>query len=97
KNNKEYQAFLVEISTEKVDRNKVEDELLKMMQQVEGAQKEQAELTTALQAERDKLVAMKAQITDKIAQLQAEIDALLPDRQAAAAAVPSKACEVFER
>src|SRR5438552_8879244 len=52
KNNKEYQTFLIEINTEKVDRNKIEDELLKMMQQVEAAQKEQAELTAALGAER---------------------------------------------
>jgi predicted nucleic acid-binding Zn-ribbon protein len=97
KNNKEYQTFLIEINTEKVDKNKVEDELLKMMQQVESAQKEQAELTAALGAERSKLATMKVQITDKIASLQGDIDSLLPEREAAAAAVPSKAREVFER
>src|SRR5437762_4000533 len=74
KNNKEYQTFLIEINTEKVDKNKVEDELLKMMQQVESAQKEQAELTAALGAERNKLATMKVQITDKIAALQGDID-----------------------
>src|SRR5258708_24070439 len=34
-NNKEYQAFLLEISTEKVDRGKAEDELIKVMEAVE--------------------------------------------------------------
>src|SRR5215510_2907356 len=32
KNNKEYQAFLVEINTEKVDRAKVEEDALKVME-----------------------------------------------------------------
>src|SRR5215217_7173296 len=35
KNNKEYQAFLVEINTGKVDRNKVEEEAVKVMEAVE--------------------------------------------------------------
>src|SRR5258708_6555329 len=35
KNNKEYQAFLTEINTEKVDRGKSEDEQLKVMEQIE--------------------------------------------------------------
>ena len=34
-NNKEYQAFLVEINTEKVDKTKIEDQLLAVMEQVE--------------------------------------------------------------
>src|SRR5947207_14542407 len=40
---------------------------------------------------------MKEQITDRIAQLQGEIDALLPEREAAAKEVPHKAREVFEK
>src|SRR3954447_6482826 len=34
KNNKEYQTFLVEINTAKVDRNKVEDETMKLLEHV---------------------------------------------------------------
>ena len=37
KNNKEYQTFLVEINTGKVDRSKVEEETLKLMEQIEEA------------------------------------------------------------
>src|SRR6478752_4069334 len=36
KNNKEYQTFLVEINTQKVDRNKVEDETMKLKEQIGG-------------------------------------------------------------
>src|SRR5213595_3350849 len=50
-NNKEYQAFLVEINTQKVDKTKVEDELLSVMEQVERQQKETAELATMLESE----------------------------------------------
>lgn len=97
KNNKEYQAFLVEINTEKVDRAKVEEELLKVMEQVEKGQTETKDLSALVEAERGKLESMRTQITDKIAALQAEIDALKPERDAAAAAVPSKAREVYDR
>jgi predicted nucleic acid-binding Zn-ribbon protein len=38
KNNKEYQAFLVEINTAKVDRNKVEEDALKVLTEVEKLQ-----------------------------------------------------------
>src|ERR1041385_3670288 len=37
KNNKEYQAFLVEINTGKVDRNKIEEEALKLLEENEKA------------------------------------------------------------
>src|SRR3712207_2062947 len=40
KNNKEYQAFLIEINTGKVDRNKVEEETLAVMEKVERGQTE---------------------------------------------------------
>jgi len=97
KNNKEYQTFLIEINTEKTDRSKVEEQALAMMEQIDRGQKEQAELTTQLEGERAKLASMKEQITERIAELQAEIDALVPDRDAAAEAVPAKAREMFER
>src|SRR6478752_9730974 len=40
KNNKEYQAFLMEINTAKVDRNKVEDEAMTVLETVERQQNE---------------------------------------------------------
>src|SRR5688500_12661160 len=42
--NKEYQAFLIEINTAKVDRNKVEEETIRSMEQVERLQGEVKDL-----------------------------------------------------
>src|SRR5688572_13220199 len=54
KNNKEYQAFLIEISSGKVDRNKVEEEALKVLEGVEKLQAELKELQAQLEAESSK-------------------------------------------
>jgi uncharacterized protein len=97
KNNREYQALLVEINTAKVDRNKVEDEAIKLLEQVERLGNEQRELSAQLDAEKTRLEQMRAEINDRITALQQEIDALRPARDDAAAAVPGKAREVFER
>ena len=56
KNNKEYQTFLVQINTEKVDKSKAEDELLKLMEQVEKLQAETKGLASQLDGEKQKLV-----------------------------------------
>src|SRR5678816_1453951 len=52
KNNKEYQAFLIEINTAKVDKTKVEEETMRVMEQVDKAAAESATITTQLEAER---------------------------------------------
>jgi predicted nucleic acid-binding Zn-ribbon protein len=97
KNNKEYQAFLIEINTEKVDRNKVEEQALKALEGVERGQTEVKEMQTALEAERNKLATMTSEIGEKVGTLQAEIDSLKPARNEAAAAVPKKALDAFEK
>jgi predicted nucleic acid-binding Zn-ribbon protein len=97
KNNKEYQAFLVEINTNKVDRGKIEEEALKLMDTIEKGQAELKDLNAQLEGEKSKLATMKAQIGDTVASLQKEIDALRPERESAAAAVPAKAREAFQR
>jgi len=97
KNNKEYQAFLVEINTGKVDRSKVEDDAVKVMETVEKGQQEVAALNAALETERGKLTTVKTQLSDTLAKLQAEVDALKPARELAAAALPSNVREAFNR
>src|SRR5436189_5399276 len=64
KNNKEYQAFLVEINTEKVDKAKIEEESLKVMEEVEKSQAEVKELSTSVESESSKRDTMKHQIGD---------------------------------
>jgi predicted nucleic acid-binding Zn-ribbon protein len=97
KNNKEYQAFLVEINTEKVDRSKVEEDAMKVLEESEKVGKEVAEQNTMLESERGKLNHMKSQMSDTIAKLQGEIDQLKAPREEAGAALPKKAREVFDR
>lgn len=97
KNNKEYQTFLIEINTQKVDRNKVEEEAMKLLESVERGNKELVELATQLEGERTKLAAMKEQIGGRLATLQAEIDAIKPKVDEAGKSVPPKAREAFDR
>ena len=94
-NNKEYQAFLLEISTEKVDRGKAEDEVIKMMEIVEASEAELKELNSQHETESERLATMRSQIGQAVAALQAEVDSLRPAREAAAEAVPSQASSEF--
>jgi predicted nucleic acid-binding Zn-ribbon protein len=97
KNNKEYQAFLVEINTEKLDKGKIEEQTLVVMETIEKLQKEVADLTAQSEGESAKLATMKAEIDDTIKKLTAEVDSLRPAREEAAAATPAKALQAFER
>ncbi|MBV8781688.1 MAG: hypothetical protein JO353_09855, partial [Phycisphaerae bacterium] len=96
-NNKEYQALLVEINTFKVDRNKVEEETMKLLESAERDQAELKSLSENLEAERKKSEVMKQAMSGRVGELQAEIDSLRPARDEAAANVPQKALDVFER
>jgi uncharacterized protein len=97
KNNKEYQAFLVEINTGKVDRNKVEEEAIKELESIERMQAELKDLQAQLEGENAKLGTMRGEITQRTASIQAEIDEIKPEREAAAQAVPPKARVAFDR
>ena len=97
KNNKEFQSFLVEINTRKVDKAKVEEEAIKVMEQVDTTGTEVKALTAALDGERAKLAETKAQMGDQVTRLQAEIDSLRGPRDEASTALPSKARISFDK
>ena len=97
KNNKEYQSLLIEINTRKVDRAKVDEEAMRVLEQTEQVGSEATALAAALDAERVKVVEMKTQIGDTVAQLQAEIDSFQGPRDALAAALPAKARTAFDK
>jgi hypothetical protein len=97
KNNREYQAFLIEINTEKLDKGKTEESLLKVMETVEKSQADIKELATSLEAEKSKLESIQQEIGDQVKELQSEIDSLKPARDSAAAAVSPSARQAFER
>src|SRR5215217_2621249 len=69
KTNKEYQAFLIEINTGKVDRNKIEEDALKTLEGIEKLQAEIKEFNAQLEGEKAKLAELQASITDKTAEL----------------------------
>ena len=96
-NHKEYQAFLTEINTEKLDKGKIEDQLLKVMEEVEKLQSQVKDLTSSLEAEQKRYAETKAQLGGKLSELQSEVDQLKPLREAAARAIPAKAVDAFER
>jgi len=97
KNNKEYQAFLIEINTGKVDRNKIEDDAMKLLETVERAQNEAGVMKQQLEAEQAKLATLHAESGDTIKRLTAEVDALRPAREAAYEATPLRAQDAFNR
>jgi len=100
KNNKEYQAFLVEISTGKVDRAKVEEDALKLVTQIEGQNKELETIVAQMGVEQTKLTEMKGSISETLAGLNAEIDTVRPARDGAAEVIgklSEKALKVYER
>ncbi len=95
--NKEYQTFLVQINTYKVDKGKIEEETLKLMEQIEALQKDHDSLKAQLDVESKKLEEMRSSIDQRVTQLKSEVDAARPARDEAAAAVNSKALDVFEK
>jgi uncharacterized protein len=97
KNNKEYQAFLLEISAGKADRAAVEEQAIALLGEVEKAQKEASDLAASVETERAKLVEMKGQMSGTVSKLTAEIEALRGPRDAAAATMSPKARDVFNR
>jgi predicted nucleic acid-binding Zn-ribbon protein len=97
RNNTEYQAFLTEINTEKVDKGKAEDEQLKVMEQVEKLAAEIKTLQGQIGEETGKHQTTREQLAGKLAELQADIDNLRPVRDEASVGVSPKAREVFER
>jgi predicted nucleic acid-binding Zn-ribbon protein len=96
-NAKEYQTFLIEINTQKIEKAKVEELAMSMMEQVETAAKETAELTTSIENERTKLEQLKGQIGDEITRLQTEIQSLKGPREQIATTLPPKARTAFDR
>jgi hypothetical protein len=96
-NAKEYQTFLVEINTQKIEKAKVEEQAMAMLEQTEAAGKEFTALSEQIEVERTKLAQLKTQIGDEITQLQAEIESLKGPRDAIAESLPPKARTAFDR
>ncbi|MEQ9460129.1 MAG: C4-type zinc ribbon domain-containing protein [Phycisphaeraceae bacterium] len=96
-NNKEYSALLVEMNTLKIEKNKLEEQIIKDMEQAEELKTQHATLAEQLEnqkklverAEED-VVEARAEVGDKLDEAQAE-------RDKAAADVPPDVITAFER
>lgn len=95
--NREYQAFLVQINTLKVDKAKIEEEQVVVTEQVDKLTAETEALATQFAAETTKLETMSNSIDERVKNLSAEIAGLKPARDEAASAVPERAIVVFNR
>jgi predicted nucleic acid-binding Zn-ribbon protein len=95
--NREYQAFLVQINTHKVDRGKIEDDMLKLIDQAEKMQGDLAVLTTQAETEAAKLQQMHGDIDARVKMLSDEVAAAQPERDEAAAGISARARELFDK
>jgi uncharacterized protein len=97
KNHKEYQTFLTEINTEKIDKAKVEDELLRAMEQVEKMQPQVKDLAAQIETEQKKCDQTRQQLGAQLAELKGGVDREQKARDEAAVAVPSQLLDTFDR
>jgi len=97
KTNKEDAAILTQINTSKADNAKIEEEALKIIQEVDGYKAEREKIDAQMAAEAARLAEVKKNSDSEIARLekmQAELDAR---RAEAAKHVPQEALAIFER
>lgn len=97
KTNKEYAAILTQINTLKADNAKVEDDVLKIMQEVDAVKAEAEKVKALAAVEGGRLAEIDKSNSQEIARLAAMKDDLSRQRAEAAAAVPPEALAVFER
>jgi len=97
KTNKEYSAILITISAEKGEVAKIETAALEQMQTVESAAKEVASLKAQIAAEQAVLAKIEAEHSEKVSNLQRQIDELSIKRNDAAKHVPNDALRQYDR
>jgi hypothetical protein len=95
--NKEYAAILTQINTTKADNAKIEEEALRILQEVDGIRAEAEAAAAKLHAEEQRLAEIERRSSEEISRLQAMREELEAKRSEAAAEVPPKALAVFER
>ncbi len=96
-NNRQYQAFLGEINTQKVERGRIEDESTAKLQEIDALTAQRQEQADTAKAERAQAEELESSIGDTTAALQARIDELQPVRDEAAGKVPAGPRAAFER
>lgn len=96
KTNKEYAAVLTQINTLKADNAKVEEEVLKIMQDVDAVKAQAEKVKVQAEAEEKRLTEIQAASGQEIEKLTAMQNELVTQRQTAAQAVPAESLMTFE-
>lgn len=95
--NKQYQALLIDINTHKADREKVETEALAAMEVAETKHAEVEAAEAALASETQKLEDLEQSNDETVKRLTAEVEALVPARDEAAAGVKPANLQLFDK
>jgi len=97
KTNKEYAAILTEMNTHKADNAKIEEEVLKIMQEVDAIKAQSEKGKAQLDAEGLRLQEVQKASGDEIARLNKMVEQLAAQRAEAVKEVPPEAIAIFER
>jgi len=97
KTNKEYAAVLTRINSLKADNAKLEEDALKMMQEVDAIKADVAQATEQINAEQVRLEEIRKTNDEEIQRLNGMVDDLSAKQAAAAEAIPPEVLSLFER
>ena len=97
KTNKEYAAYLTEINTHKADNAKLEEEVLKIMQDVDTVKAQGEALKAQVDAEELRLKEVQKNSAEEVQRLTGMFDELTARRAQSAGQVQPEALAVFER
>ncbi|MEE9211791.1 MAG: C4-type zinc ribbon domain-containing protein [Phycisphaeraceae bacterium] len=95
--NKEYSALLIEVSTLKNDKSKLEDEALEHMSRADELKRDLAELHERIAQQQKMVNASELEVTACQDEVGERLESLTAQRDQAARDVPPEACAVFER
>ncbi len=97
KNHRQYQALLQQLNTQKAERERIEEEGVAQATEIENLQKLEIEQREQAKVEAEKAKAAEAEIGDRTAELQANIDELQPKRDEAASQLPGELAGSYDR
>ena len=97
KTNKDYSAVLTQINTRKADKSKLEDQILALMNQIDGDQTACRDIEKTIETESQKVSQVQAEAEKKKTVIDQEIARLTEKRQELAQEVPGKELAFFER
>jgi predicted nucleic acid-binding Zn-ribbon protein len=97
KTNKEYASILTQINTTKADDARLEEQALKMEEEVDALKAQAAEIAQTIEAEEKRLQEIQANNADQLEKLDGMITDLETKRADAAKNVPEDILAVFDR